>query len=125
MRATIFLRTVITLDGEYTLVRVDIQKSDGAASRRRDKFVAGALGVKKYHKVKYQTVAQRLTGLLPPGSKGVNHGMTPQSSMRRHLFIGLRQAYRPMASQFSLQSRLYDETQEQVQWTASHMISAT
>ena len=77
MRATIFLRTVITLDGEYTLVRVDIQKSDGAASRRRDKFVAGALGVKKYHKVKYQTVAQRLTGLLPPGSKGVNHGMTP------------------------------------------------
>jgi len=40
----------------------------------RDKFVAGALGVKKYHGVKYQTVAQNFTGLLPPGNKGVNHG---------------------------------------------------
>ncbi|KAH8979925.1 hypothetical protein EDB86DRAFT_596917 [Lactarius hatsudake] len=41
----------------------------------RDKFVSGALGVKRYQGVKYQTVAQNVTGLLPPGSTGINHGI--------------------------------------------------
>jgi len=39
----------------------------------RDKFVNAALGVKKYRGVKYSTVVEYLTGLLPPGSNGVNH----------------------------------------------------
>ncbi|KAH8979926.1 hypothetical protein EDB86DRAFT_3088402 [Lactarius hatsudake] len=41
----------------------------------RDKFVSGALGVKSYQGVKYQSVAQNVTGLLPPGSTGINHGI--------------------------------------------------
>ncbi|KAI9449627.1 hypothetical protein BJY52DRAFT_228009 [Lactarius psammicola] len=41
----------------------------------RDKFVKGALGVKRYQGVKYQTVAQNITGLLPAGSTGINHGI--------------------------------------------------
>ncbi|KAI9449626.1 hypothetical protein BJY52DRAFT_227983 [Lactarius psammicola] len=41
----------------------------------RDKFVQGALGVSLYKGVNYQTVAQNITGLLPPGSAGINHGI--------------------------------------------------
>jgi len=41
----------------------------------RDAFVSGALGVKTYKGVHFHTVATNLTGLLPPGSKGVNHGI--------------------------------------------------
>jgi hypothetical protein len=37
--------------------------------------VSGALGVKSYQGFKFQTVATNITGLLPPGSNGVNHGM--------------------------------------------------
>ncbi|KAH9003938.1 hypothetical protein EDB84DRAFT_1281676 [Lactarius hengduanensis] len=36
----------------------------------RDKFVQGALGASGYH-----TVAQHITGLLAPGSTGINHGI--------------------------------------------------
>ncbi|KAH9059325.1 hypothetical protein EDB87DRAFT_1736143 [Lactarius vividus] len=36
----------------------------------RDKFVQGALGASGYH-----TVAQNITGLLAPGSAGINHGI--------------------------------------------------
>ena len=36
--------------------------------------MSGAIGVKKYQGIKYQTTALNFTGLLPPGSKGVNHG---------------------------------------------------
>lgn len=49
----------------------------GGTSRRSDNLVKGALGVKTYQGVKYQTTALDLTGLLPPGSNGVNHGMAP------------------------------------------------
>jgi hypothetical protein len=74
--ATILLRTVIILAGEYT--PAFCTKSDGGtASRSSDRFVSGALGVKTYKGIKYNTVAQNLTGLLPPGSTGVNHGMGP------------------------------------------------
>jgi len=41
----------------------------------RDTFVKDALAVTVYQGVKYKTVAQDITGLLPPGSKGVNHGI--------------------------------------------------
>jgi hypothetical protein len=72
--ATILLRTVIILAGEYT--PVFCTKSDGGtASPCSDRFVSDALGVKTYKGIKYDTVATNFTGLLPPGSTGVNHGM--------------------------------------------------
>jgi hypothetical protein len=37
--------------------------------------VNAAVGVKKYKGVKYSTTVLYLTGLLPPGSNGVNHSM--------------------------------------------------
>ncbi|KAN0124287.1 hypothetical protein V8E52_001936 [Russula decolorans] len=42
----------------------------------RDKFVKSALKLKKYRGVKYSTVARNITGLIPPGSTGVNHEIT-------------------------------------------------
>lgn len=45
----------------------------GATSCHSDKFVNSAKGVKKYKGVKYSTEVEYLTGLLPPGSNGVNH----------------------------------------------------
>jgi len=41
----------------------------------RDKLVANAVGVTSHEDVTYSTLAQNLTGLLPPGSTGVNHGI--------------------------------------------------
>ncbi|KAK7055505.1 hypothetical protein R3P38DRAFT_2847436 [Favolaschia claudopus] len=41
----------------------------------RDKLVAAALGLSYHNRVTYSTVAQNLTGLLAPGSTGVNHGI--------------------------------------------------
>ncbi|KAN0140232.1 hypothetical protein V8E53_002128 [Lactarius tabidus] len=41
----------------------------------RDKFVAGALQVTSYKGVSYKTVAENITGLLTPGSAGINHGI--------------------------------------------------
>jgi len=41
----------------------------------RDRFASDALGVKTYKGIKYSTFAENLTGLLPPGSAGVNHGI--------------------------------------------------
>jgi hypothetical protein len=38
-----------------------------------DSLVKNALALKKYKGVKYNTVAQRITGLIPPGSDGINH----------------------------------------------------
>ena len=85
--ATILFRTVIILAGKYSPMRRDITHSDGcAASRSSDAFVSGALGVKTYQGFKFQTVATNITGLLPPGSKGVNHGMAP-SNIYTTLFV--------------------------------------
>jgi hypothetical protein len=40
-----------------------------------DVFVKSAVGLKKKYKgVKFNTVAERITGLIPAGSVGVNHG---------------------------------------------------
>lgn len=39
-----------------------------------DSFVKSALELKQYQGVKYSTVARNITGLIPPGSTGVNHG---------------------------------------------------
>jgi len=43
--------------------------------RGRDDLVKGAVGLKKYKGVKYSTVAQTLSGLLPAGSAGINHNI--------------------------------------------------
>jgi len=72
---------VTTSVGEFVLPRLGIysvaNKSDGgAASRHSDKFVEAALKLKKYKGIKFQVTADKITGMLPPGSTGVNHGMT-------------------------------------------------
>ncbi|KAI8993786.1 hypothetical protein BD414DRAFT_480446 [Trametes punicea] len=41
----------------------------------RDALVASAVGVTKFDGVSYSTTAQNITGLLPVGSAGVNHGI--------------------------------------------------
>ncbi|KAJ7353130.1 hypothetical protein DFH08DRAFT_956212 [Mycena albidolilacea] len=41
----------------------------------RDKLVAAAIGLTYYERTTYSTVARNLTGLLPAGSTGVNHGI--------------------------------------------------
>jgi hypothetical protein len=38
-----------------------------------DSLVKSAVGVKKHNGVKYQTTAQRISGLIPAGSHGINH----------------------------------------------------
>lgn len=40
-----------------------------------DKLVAAAVGTKSHGGVTYSTTSQTLTGLMPAGSAGVNHGM--------------------------------------------------
>ncbi|KAF9010596.1 hypothetical protein BDQ17DRAFT_1397274 [Cyathus striatus] len=42
----------------------------------RDRFVNAAIGIKKYGSTTYETTVQDLTGLLQPGAKGVNHGIS-------------------------------------------------
>jgi hypothetical protein len=39
-----------------------------------DDLVKSALELKEYQGIKYNTVAQNITGLISPGSSGVNHG---------------------------------------------------
>ena len=39
-----------------------------------DAFVNSALKLKKYKGVTYSVVAQNITGLIAPGSSGINHG---------------------------------------------------
>jgi hypothetical protein len=41
----------------------------------RDALVKSALKLSKYRGVKYHTVAQNISGLIPAGSTGVNHGI--------------------------------------------------
>ncbi|KAJ7271091.1 hypothetical protein C8J57DRAFT_297439 [Mycena rebaudengoi] len=41
----------------------------------RDKLVANTVGITSFRGVQYSTVAQKLTGLLAPGSTGINHGI--------------------------------------------------
>ncbi|KAI0253113.1 hypothetical protein BJV78DRAFT_241903 [Lactifluus subvellereus] len=41
----------------------------------RDSLVKSALGLKKYRGVKYQTTAQSISGMIPAGSTGINHGI--------------------------------------------------
>ncbi|KAF8485300.1 hypothetical protein DFH94DRAFT_663188 [Russula ochroleuca] len=41
----------------------------------RDNLVKSALALKQYQGVKYSTVAKNITGLIPPGSSGINHGI--------------------------------------------------
>lgn len=39
-----------------------------------DEFVEGALKVTSYKGLTYTTIAENITGLLAPGSVGINHG---------------------------------------------------
>ena len=41
----------------------------------RDELVAAAVGMKSRDGITYNTVAKNVTGLMPAGSDGVNHGM--------------------------------------------------
>ncbi|KAH0828916.1 hypothetical protein J3R83DRAFT_2337 [Lanmaoa asiatica] len=41
----------------------------------RDNLVAGAIGETNYGGVSYSTQAENITGLLAPGTEGVNHGI--------------------------------------------------
>ncbi|KAI0333571.1 hypothetical protein GY45DRAFT_1344032 [Cubamyces sp. BRFM 1775] len=41
----------------------------------RDELVAGAVGTKSFGGVTYNVVAKNITGLMPAGSDGVNHGI--------------------------------------------------
>ncbi|CCM02479.1 uncharacterized protein FIBRA_04579 [Fibroporia radiculosa] len=41
----------------------------------RDDFSAAAMGTTSYNGVTYNTVAENITGLMPAGSTGVNHGI--------------------------------------------------
>ncbi|KAH9970854.1 hypothetical protein BGW80DRAFT_1175454 [Lactifluus volemus] len=41
----------------------------------RDSLVKSAVGLKKHNGVKYQTTAQRISGLIPAGSHGINHNI--------------------------------------------------
>lgn len=50
------------------------RRSDDAISVRSDNLAKTAVGLKVHGGVKYQTEVRRLTGLVPPGSTGVNHG---------------------------------------------------
>lgn len=42
--------------------------------RCSDGLVAGAVGTTSFGGITYNTVAENVTGLLPVGSNGVNHG---------------------------------------------------
>lgn len=41
----------------------------------RDELVAAAVGTKSHGGVTYQVDAKNITGIMPAGSDGVNHGM--------------------------------------------------
>ena len=45
----------------------------------RDDLVSWALGTTSYGGVTYSTTAENITGLLPVGSAGINHGQSQNS----------------------------------------------
>jgi len=52
-----------------------------------DTLVNSALELKKYQGVNYHTVARNITGLIPPGSTGINHGEWIKLSFIRVTFV--------------------------------------
>jgi len=55
-----------------------------------DSFVESAVKLKEYRGAHYEIVAQNITGLIPPGSTGINHGeWTKLNFTASLLFIGL------------------------------------
>ena len=54
-----------------------------------DALVKSALKLKKYKGVKYHAVAQNISGLLAPGSAGVNHGKCSFNPARHFCLSGL------------------------------------
>ncbi|KAI6033054.1 hypothetical protein F5J12DRAFT_798461 [Pisolithus orientalis] len=53
----------------YHLLVTAIQKVDSS-----NNLVAAAVGITSFNGVTYITTAKNITGLLPPGSEGINHG---------------------------------------------------
>ena len=53
----------------------------------RDHLVAWALGETSYDGVTYHTTAENVTGLLQPGTKGINHGELFSSLAKRARLI--------------------------------------
>jgi hypothetical protein len=49
-------------------------EEQGHQSSFSDQLVSAAIGKTRFLGVNYNTVAQNITGLLAPGSDGVNHG---------------------------------------------------
>jgi hypothetical protein len=52
-----------------------------------DSLAKSAAGLKKYNGVKYQTTVQRITGLIPPGSTGINHSEWAKLRLCRRRFL--------------------------------------
>ena len=55
---------------------------NAADSARSDELVALAVGTKTHDGKTYNTVANNITGLMPAGSEGVNHGERSSSCYR-------------------------------------------
>ena len=55
----------------------------------RDALVKSALKLKKYKGVKFSTVARNITGLIAPGSNGINHGEWSELYPRHFCSSGL------------------------------------
>jgi hypothetical protein len=53
----------------------------------RDALAAAAVGDKSFENAKYGTTEKRLTGLLPPGSQGVNHGELMYIVVHRRVMV--------------------------------------
>ncbi len=76
-RTTTSLMTGTTSDGTFpsTILLLHIvSPSDVDSLSFRDELVAEAMGTKSHKGVIYNTVAQNITGVMPTGSDGVNHG---------------------------------------------------
>ena len=71
---TLSPKMVTTLAGEQNKKMVSSCAYLTRLTTLSDDLVKSALKLKKYKGVKYHTVAENISGLIPPGSTGVNHG---------------------------------------------------
>jgi len=76
LKATLYPQTVTTPAGKWDVEDVIMYLTYLTAYYFvfSDDFVKGALGVRKFQGIKYNTVARNISGLIPPGSTGINHG---------------------------------------------------
>lgn len=62
-------------------------RSDDAISVLSDNMAKSAGGLKVHGGVKYQTEVRSLTGLVPPGPEGINHGELAGLSSSSAIFL--------------------------------------